>query len=226
MDFFEFIQGFDFLHVAFGLNFLSLFMKDILYLRFMALGSQATFWAVGYSRGNSTIVIWQSLFILINLVRTAMVLWERREKKFPPEIERIFKTHFPTFTRQEFQIFWEAGVDRSFAESQVVVQEGQMPEALWFIIQGDAKVIRSGKQVAAIGQGHFIGEMSLMTDQPASAEVRPITSELKTHEWKWEALKKLKTKRSLVWLKIQGRLGRDLVHKIWAKHELEEEGSL
>lgn len=225
-DFFEALQGFDPLNIAFGLNFLSLFMKDILKLRFVALGSQATFWAVGASRGNWTIVVWQSLFLVINLVRTAMVLWERREIRFPPDVERLFKSHFPIFNRQEFQAFWLAGEDRTYAPAETVVRQGDRPGALWFVARGEADVLRDGRKVASIGEGHFIGEMSLLTDEPASADVVAQEGGLTTHVWTVAALQKIRSSKHMVWLKIQSRLGRDLVTKIWAKHELEREGAL
>lgn len=221
-DFFETLQGFDPLNIAFGLNFLSLFMKDILQLRLMALGSQATFWAVGYVRGNWTIVVWQSLFLAINLVRTAMVLWERREIRFSPELERVFREHFPTFPRHEFLQFWEAGEDHLYRDQPIVRQE-EKPTWLWFILRGTARVVRDGQEMAQVGVGHFVGEMSFLTDQAASADVLPLGEGVQTRRWSYAALNRIRQGRPALWIRVQGRLGRDLVSKIWARHQLRQE---
>lgn len=225
MDFFELTRGFDFLHLAFGLNFLSLFMKDILQLRFLALGSQTTFLLVGISRANMTIVLWQTLFIAINLVRTIMVLWERREIRFSPEVEAIFQTHFPTFSRHEFQLLWFSGREKSFSPGESIITQGKVPECLWFLYSGGAEVFRDGQKIARMESGHFVGEMSLLTGQPASADVR-VTDAVVVREWSRETLLKFQATRPLLWIKIQGRLGRDLVTKLWNQNTLKKQGAV
>lgn len=225
MDFFEFARGFDFLHVAFALNFLSLFMKDILQLRFLALGSQTTFLLVGLTRGNMTIVLWQSLFITINLVRTILVLWERREIKFAPEVEAVYKTHFPTFSRHEFQLLWFSGQERRFYPGETIIEQGRVPDCLWFLYGGEAEVYRDGNRIAQMESGHFVGEMSLLTGQPASADVQ-VTEPVLSREWPRDVLLKFPSTRPLLWIKIQGRLGRDLVSKLWNQNTLRNQGAV
>lgn len=225
MDFFQVVQGFDPLNIAFGINFLSLMVKDILKLRLLAFGSQITFMLVGYSRGNWTIFWWQIVFILINLVRTGLLLWERREIHFSDDLEEIYKNHFPTFTRGEFLIFWNAGEEIT-GSGVPITREGEDLGALWFLHEGSADVIKSKKRLTQVPPGHFIGEMSFLTGSKASADVVPI-GEVKLHTWAYTVLDRIKKTRPGLWTKIQGRLGRDLVSKIWAQHhipKLEAEG--
>jgi CRP-like cAMP-binding protein len=71
----------------------------------------------------------------------------------------------------------EASTVRRFAEPAVFIQEGQEGEAFYIVGDGEVEVVRQsddGHEVvlATVGKGHCLGEMSLVTGQPASATVR------------------------------------------------------
>lgn len=71
----------------------------------------------------------------------------------------------------------DASTVRRFAEPTVFIREGQEGEAFYIVGAGEVEVVRSsddGHEVilATIGKGHCLGEMSLVTGQPASATVR------------------------------------------------------
>lgn len=52
-----------------------------------------------------------------------------------------------------------------------VVEEGGKGDAFFFILSGEAVVRRSGRDVAALGPGHFFGELALLDPAPRNATV-------------------------------------------------------
>jgi CRP/FNR family cyclic AMP-dependent transcriptional regulator len=70
---------------------------------------------------------------------------------------------------------------RTYAKGRTLVAEGEPSQSLFVLLSGRAKVQRSdseGKEViiAVIGPGEFIGEMSLIDDEPRSASVITLES--------------------------------------------------
>ena len=52
-----------------------------------------------------------------------------------------------------------------------MVWEGDEGVAFYLIVEGSAEVRRSGKVLSRLGQGNFFGEMTLLDEQPSSADV-------------------------------------------------------
>jgi len=52
-----------------------------------------------------------------------------------------------------------------------VVEEGGKGDAFFFILAGEAVVRRRGRKVAALGPGHFFGELALLDPAPRDASV-------------------------------------------------------
>ena len=52
----------------------------------------------------------------------------------------------------------------------LITQDGE-PAFLKFLVRGDADIIRDGKRIGGVGRGDFVGEMSFLTQQNATADV-------------------------------------------------------
>jgi CRP-like cAMP-binding protein len=57
----------------------------------------------------------------------------------------------------------------------LVVEEGAPGDAFFFILDGGAVVRRRGRKVAALGPGHYFGEMALLDPAPRDATVEATT---------------------------------------------------
>jgi len=71
-------------------------------------------------------------------------------------------------------------VERRFAQGEIVFRQGDFPDRLFLIGEGEAEVIREmpdGEQVslARLHPGEFFGEMGIMGNTPRSATVRAAT---------------------------------------------------
>lgn len=66
----------------------------------------------------------------------------------------------------------KAGTLRDLAKDEVLVQEGTVPDALFFLTRGEFSVTTpDGHEVARLGVGDVVGEMSFVENRPPEADV-------------------------------------------------------
>jgi CRP/FNR family cyclic AMP-dependent transcriptional regulator len=58
-----------------------------------------------------------------------------------------------------------------FAEGQRIIRQGVSGAGFYVILDGEAKVVIDGEERAQLRQGDFFGEISLLTDDPPTADV-------------------------------------------------------
>jgi CRP-like cAMP-binding protein len=93
-------------------------------------------------------------------------------------------------------------------EGDSVITEGRGGVGFHLILDGKAKVVRSGRTVAHLGPGEFFGEMALVDDAPRSASVIA-ESDLETMVVsKWEFRPLLKNHPEMAWKLIEYLVGR------------------
>jgi CRP-like cAMP-binding protein len=63
----------------------------------------------------------------------------------------------------------------SFAQGRPIVEEGQAGEAMFVVLEGSARVERSGRKVGGLVPGDFFGELSALDGGPRTASVVPET---------------------------------------------------
>jgi CRP/FNR family transcriptional regulator, cyclic AMP receptor protein len=63
------------------------------------------------------------------------------------------------------------GKELSYKAGDSIVDEGTMGVGFYLVLDGKAEVRKSGKVIANLGKGQFFGEMSLIDEQPRSADV-------------------------------------------------------
>ncbi|MEY2952997.1 MAG: hypothetical protein RLZZ401_1084 [Pseudomonadota bacterium] len=84
---------------------------------------------------------------------------------------------FSQLTDDQAQTMANAVVKRRYKRGEFLVEQGQRSNTLYILLSGRARVITShtrGREVilATMGQGDYIGEMSLIDNEPHSATVR------------------------------------------------------
>lgn len=63
------------------------------------------------------------------------------------------------------------GKELSYNSGDTIVDEGTMGVGFYLILDGKAEVRKKGKILASLQKGQFFGEMSLIDEQPRSADV-------------------------------------------------------
>ncbi len=207
------------INIGFGLVFLGLAIREVLWLRIVL--------TLGYvfrllqSMADSTplslnVSIWNTVFIMINIYMIIRIINERRDYFIPDEVKDIKDTVFKDLTSKEFLYLWNIGENQKMTKN-VIINEGIYQNKLMFILDGSAIVERNERQIATLKRGQFIAEMSLLTNQPTSAKVSA-ENELNYIEWNTEILKNIERTNLKFWIKLQSVLSKDVTDKIKAMH--------
>ncbi len=67
------------------------------------------------------------------------------------------------------------GKEISYKAGETIVEEGSMGVGFYLVIDGKAEVRKGSRVLATLGKGQFFGEMSLIDEQPRSADVVAVT---------------------------------------------------
>jgi CRP/FNR family transcriptional regulator, cyclic AMP receptor protein len=59
----------------------------------------------------------------------------------------------------------------SFEQGELIIQEGEMGDSLFLIIEGQVQVHRLGREISRLGERDAFGEMALLDHEPRSASV-------------------------------------------------------
>jgi hypothetical protein len=199
-------------HVGYGLMLVALLARDILWLRGILVLAQGCLAYYAWYRGVMPIAFWNLAFVAINAFWVTRILRERAAVELPPELKALYDRHFAALTPPEFLRFWSWAERRVECDSLLATQ-GQRPQALYFLLRGQAEVRQGGRELARLGAGSFVAEMSLLTGETASADVRTL-GEVELMRWPAEILQQTRARNPALWTRIQSALGHDLVEKI------------
>lgn len=78
---------------------------------------------------------------------------------------------FADLSRPELQAVSHTFEEESFAEGQRILRQGFGGTGFYLILQGEASVVIDGRERARLGRGDFFGEISILLDEPPSADV-------------------------------------------------------
>ena len=83
-------------------------------------------------------------------------------------------------TTQQVEQLAQASISKKIAVGQSLMNEGERPSGLLFLLQGNVEIFKQGgdgqrQSLAKIAAPTLLGEMSLITDRPTSATVVAVT---------------------------------------------------
>ena len=87
-------------------------------------------------------------------------------------VEMLEKTPlWSGLTKQDLRQVIKASKERDFESGHTVVTKGDPGDGFYLIFEGAAEVRSDGKTLSKLGPGQFFGEMSILDNQPRSADV-------------------------------------------------------
>ena len=199
-------------HIGYILTLAALLARDILWLRGLLVCAQSILATYAWQINVRTIATWNLLFVLINIVWVVRILRERRAVSLPPDLKPIHEAHFAALAPGEFLRWWRQGRREALRDAQITWQ-GRRPDALSFLLSGTARVSREGQIVTDLHARQFVGEMSLITGEPANADVT-IVGEAEVVRWPTADLRLMQSRQPALWSRLQSAIGHDLVEQI------------
>lgn len=199
-------------NVAYVLMLVAFVTRDILKLRSLLVAAQLVVVIYAWSNGVRLVSTWNLLFAGINAYMVVQILRERRAVVLSPELRAVHQRHFAALSPPEFLRWWKQG-RREALEDERLVRAGEHPEWLYFLLGGRVRVIHEGRADVELPAGYFVAEMSLLTGEPANADVDAVGA-IDVMRWPTRDLRDLRERNPALWARIQSVIGHDLVEKI------------
>ena len=160
-------------HLAFGLIAFSFLVKDILYLRVVSV--VASLFSVMY---NYFIPIepmwlpigWNLVFVSLNLYHIAVIFYEKRPIKMNPKDKELYEALFKDLSPVEYLKVTKIAKWKKFKGGHHLIKSDKQVKRLILIYNGTVDIAVKGKKVAELKDGQFVGEMSFLTERPATAD--------------------------------------------------------
>ena len=195
-------------HLAFGLIAFSFLVKDILWLRIVSI--LASLFSVFY---NWVIPVepmwipigWNFVFVLLNLYHIAIIIYEKRPVDMSPKHKELYETMFKNMTPVEFLKITKIADWVQFKSNELITQKGHSVPTLNLIYNGTVDVLVEDKKVAELKDGQFVGEMSFLTEKPATATCL-VKHDTECLVWKQEQFKDLLKRNPSLYFTIQSLL--------------------
>ncbi len=148
-------------------------VRDILWLRILTIiAALLTFpYFIVQVEVLYSALLWQSAFALINIINVAKLLHERRPVSFTDDEQMLRNLVFPNFTPYQLKQFFALAQWHKAEKSDVLFTEGTKPAELYLLADGEVDILQNGNRLQRRLSGTFIGELSMMTDNAASADV-------------------------------------------------------
>ena len=122
----------------------------------------------------------------------------------------LYETLFKELTPVEYLKISKAAIWKTFKSGEVLTRREHLVPDLVLIYNGTVDVSVNGKKVAQLKDGQFVGEMSFLTEKPATATC------IAKHDteclvWKQQEFKELLKRNPSLYYTIQSLLSNQLI---------------
>jgi hypothetical protein len=203
-------------HLASILTMAAYLLKDILWLRLLTILSCFAGMAFNYFVPATplwSVIYWNILFAIINIVQIAIIIKERAGVNFTDEEKELHETLFKNFAPFEFMKLMRVGQWLEAKQGEILAVEKQPINAVMLIYNGLVGVETNGKEVAKLKDGNFIGEVSFISGGEASATVRALMP-TRYIAWPKDAISRLLNRNPSMRFAMQSLLSTDLSKKL------------
>ena len=195
-------------HLAFGLIAFSFLVKDIFWLRIMSIA--ASLFSIFYNYFIPPIpmwiaIFWNGIFILVNLYHIAILIYEKRPVKMNPKDRELYDTMFKSMSPVEFLKITKLAKWKKFKKNAKIITQSKPVKDLHLIYNGTVDVVVGIEPVAELKDGQFVGEMSFLTEKPATATC-VVRHETECLVWDQQSFKDLLKRNPSLYFSIQSLL--------------------
>ena len=200
-------------HLAFGLIAFSFLVKDILWLRVVSI--LASLFSIFYNyvipaEPMWIAVGWNMVFIALNLYHIAVLIYEKRPVKMDDKNNELYETLFKDMTPVEYLKVSKIAEWKTLKSGEIIIKQGMPVKDLHLIYNGTVDVAVDATKVAELKDGQFVGEMSFLTEKPATATC-VVKHDSEILVWRQREFKELLKRNPSLYYSIQSLLSAQLV---------------
>ena len=209
------------INVANFLYLCSYSVRDILWLRILTVIGSLCLLPYYYLQPEPLMVpiYWNIVFVAINSYWITRLLLERRPVQLDPDEQRLYQLAFRTLTPREALNLFKLGAWRSSASGERLVKQGEAVDSLSILLSGRATAEASGRVVAEIGKGQFVGGIASFTEKKVAPIDITTTEPTRMMTWPKAVLRKVIEKNPDLGMAIEMALGVDMTRLLtdaWA----------
>ena len=195
-------------HLAFGLIAFSFLVKDIFWLRIMSIA--ASLFSIFYNYFIPPIpmwiaIFWNGIFIIVNLYHIAILIYEKLPVKMNHKDKELYDTMFKSMSPVEFLKITKIAKWKKFKKGDEIISQNKPVKDLHLIYNGTVDVVVGIQPVAELRDGQFVGEMSFLTEKPATATCI-VKHDTECMIWNQEGFKDLLKRNPSLYFSIQSLL--------------------
>ena len=157
-------------HINYFLLIVSMLMRRMFWLRVFAIGSGSV--EIVYRSVfvvDPVSVVWEALFVLVNVVQLVLIWYYEYHHRFDEEHKHFADNMPDTVDRSAIKRLLDLADLERYDPGTVLTTEGHAVTKLVYIADGIVKIEHGDRVVAICGPGDYIGELSFLSGNPASA---------------------------------------------------------
>jgi Popeye protein conserved region len=133
-------------HISCALSFGAFLVRDMLWLRILAIVSSLV-WIAAMAANNwiTASFFWNGVFIAINTYNIGVLLNENRSVSFTDEERELYETLFRSFRPGEFLKVIRIAKWRNATPGELLLREGGSVDGVGLIMEGSAEVTLPGE---------------------------------------------------------------------------------
>jgi hypothetical protein len=165
-------------HFTYFLLIVSMLMRRMVWLRSLAVISGiAKIVYRAYFVIDPVSVLWETIFILVNLGQLGLMWYFEHHYRFADDERHFVESMGGSVERSAIRRLLALAQFRRLAPGEIITTGGQPVTDLTYIAEGVVKIEHGDRIVAVCGPGDYIGELSFLSNAPASATatvVKPV----------------------------------------------------
>ncbi len=201
-------------HISYALLVLSMMMRTLLWLRIIAIGAGTASFVYGFFwLGDPVTVIWETLFVLTNLIQLGIMAYEDRHRALDEDEKVLVDAVIPDASMAQIRRFLTLGTRHTAPPDTVLFRQNEKPDHLIVLTRGTVQIERNGRVIGACGEGDFLGEISFQTGGAATADV-VVTNAVHYTAYDAEELRAFVRRHTETGAAIQASLSRNVAAKL------------
>ncbi len=206
-------------HLSYVLLILSMLMRSMTRLRLIAISSGVVSIIYGiFWLHDPVTIFWESIFVATNLVQLLILAWENKRALFSEDEQKFFDVAVPNVEKAHAKRLLKIGKWCDAAVGETLISEGKVASHLIFIAYGTARIEAGGRMVGVCGHHDFIGEISFMSNRPATATAI-VTNSVRYLCFERQSLTRLLDKDKEIRFALESSFNRNLVEKLVKSNE-------
>lgn len=165
-------------HFTYFLLIVSMLMRRMVWLRAFAVASgMAKIVYRAFFVFDPVSVLWETIFVIVNIGQLAVIWYYDNHHRFTDENGHFAASMPAGVERRAIKKLLEHAELERHGAGDVLTRQGEPVRSLMYVADGIVKIEAGDRVVAILGPGDYIGEVSFLSGQAASATatvVKPV----------------------------------------------------